>query len=659
MADLSVDTGEDEGEGPGGLPGFLLGGSVGRGGCALGGESSGTGSAALVALKNAWMGTSAPPGQRSRQTSWRLNEPEGLALLREAFVAHTRCSMDSIAGTSLRTILSLMALSACADAAAIREPAAMADAAAGADASPPDAGAGADIPPPPPPGKQGGPDSGFVAEPSLTDAAAAPDGGSPSPTPSCDAGPIRWVTEGETLEIQVEVRCSADERVRPERVQFVALPPGASYDPRTAQLSWTPDLDQAAVHDLYFEVTEIDEAGWLRIGVADAFDHPDNIPIVDPLRYPLEYGLPVFFLRDPDHESYHPSSLIYTGRRYPNIEVKLRGQTSRDYPKNSYTLKFPNHDRFKEPEHGGGLTDRRKLVLTTTFDDNTYLRQRLAHEMWGLLDPRHISVKSYNAVVYRDGEYRGVYTVSDHIDRHLMGNHGLSIDGELFKSRTHAGSFLNAVHDMEKTEGYPEHGSPGWDDSLQALISFVRDSSAAEYRDGLDDYITVADYQNWWVFTTFVAASDSAGKNAYHYRESEQATFRVVPWDFNASFGQDWRTLRDSGQNKHLGRNGIWARMAADEAAREAMLTRAQEALEGPYALAGILSRFDQYYAEIEAAIERDWHYYQDAYRSFPRWAELREDFTTPSEEAAYVRQWITEHWAFLADHLPQLLSTE
>ena len=43
--------------------------SVGRGGCALGNESSGTGSAALVALKNAWMGTSAPPGQRSRQMS--------------------------------------------------------------------------------------------------------------------------------------------------------------------------------------------------------------------------------------------------------------------------------------------------------------------------------------------------------------------------------------------------------------------------------------------------------------------------------------------------------------------------------------------------------------------------------------------------------------
>lgn len=472
-----------------------------------------------------------------------------------------------------------------------------------------------------------------------------------------DAGAPRWLAEGELLDTLVSVVCEDGTRLSPGDVHFDELPAGAEYDADSGHLRWEPGLDQAAVYDLTFSLHETNEPGTLRVGVADAFDHPDNLPIVDPLRYPFEYGLPVFFLEDPEHEEYHPSSLVYAGRRYPNVEVKLRGQTSRAYPKNSYTLKFPNRNLFQELDRGGGLTARKKVVLTTTFDDNAYVRQRLAHEMWGMLDPGHVAVKSYNAVVYRDGHYRGLYAVSDHINRHLMRQHGLSDAGELFKSMSHAGNFLNPNHGMVKDEGLPLEGEPGWDASLQNLITFVRDSDDTQFGEGLDRYVTVSDYQHWWIFAIFVGATDSAGKNSYHYLESPQATFRAIPWDFNASFGQNWRTERDLARGDLFERNGIWARMTRDPQLRDEMRQRFMAALHGPFALEAVLARFDQYVAEVAPCAERDWRHYGQAYRTFSGWARLRDDFTTPTEEADYVRRWVTERWEFLEGSFDALLS--
>ena len=52
-------------------------------------------------------------------------------------------------------------------------------------------------------------------------------------------------------------------------------------------------------------------------------------------------------------------------------------------------------------------------------------------------------------------------------------------------------------------------------------------------------------FADWFVFTSALRADDSAGKNSYLYHDPRPAApdprWRYVPWDFNASFGQDWR----------------------------------------------------------------------------------------------------------------------
>ena len=470
------------------------------------------------------------------------------------------------------------------------------------------------------------------------------------------AGPPYWIEEGETLHVSLTVVCEDGRGVPTSEVQFPSLPEGASYEPETGQFRWTPGLDQAATYDLLFRLRATDEPGELRVGVADAFDDPANEPIRDPSQYLFEYGLPVFFLEDPEQEEYTLSSLTYAGRRYGRIEIKVRGRNSLAYPKHSYTLKFPYEDLFQEPGREGGLVDRKKLVLTTSFDDNSYVRQHLAHVMWGMLDPEHISVRSYPAVVYRDNEFRGLYTVSDHIDRHMMRNNGYSDQGELFKSSEHAGDFLEKNHLMEKKEGLPLQGEPGWDESLQEVIRRVVLSTDEEFFSEVDDYLDVRDYQNWWVFMIATGASDTTGKNVYHYKEGPDSPFRLIPWDFNETFGQNWRTVRSEQRISRLRRNGIWMRMVAYPQARAEIRDRLLSALHGPYDLDGILALVSTYYRQVEPVALRDWRRWEAEYTAFERWSD-RQDFTTPEEEIAYIRSWLTDRWVFLESDVDRLLT--
>lgn len=480
----------------------------------------------------------------------------------------------------------------------------------------------------------------------------------PTPMKDCrpSAGPPRWLEEGDTLEVSLVFACENGDEVPGSDVRFQALPDGASYDPDTGLFRWTPGLDQAATYDLVFRLEQTGEPGELRVGVADAFDAPDNEPIADPSRYLYEYGLPVFFLEDPEQDEYTPSALTYAGRRYRSMRIKIRGRNSRVYPKHSYTLKFPWEDLFQEPNREDGMIDRKKLVLTTSFDDNSYIRQRLAHTMWRLLDPEHIPVRTYPAVVYRDNEFRGLYTVTDHVDRHMMRYNGLSDEGELFKSVEHAGNFLTQNHLMEKKEGLPLQGEPGWDESLQQVIRLVVLSSDDEFLELAEQHLDVRDYQHWWIFMMATGASDSTGKNVYHYKENREAPFRLIPWDFNETFGQDWRTYRAEQRIPRWRRNGIWMRMLAHPTFHSQLRERATAALQGPYELEGILARLDAYWEAVEPVARRDWRRWETEYKTFPRWNE-RQDFTDPGQEIEYMRTWLRERWAFFEANVDQLFT--
>ena len=489
----------------------------------------------------------------------------------------------------------------------------------------------------------------------------APDAGPPAPRCAPTGGDPHWLTEGDT--VSVDVRCQTGLDLGPGGFTLTPLPDGAIYDAAARRLTWTPGLDQAAVYHVTIEAPALGEQGQLVIGVADAWDAQGNLPVVDPTAYTAEYGVPVLFLSPAPtaDDPYVPVTVTYGGRTYA-AEGKLRGATSLAYPKQSLLLKFDS-DRFSDPDHAGGFMQKKRIALTTTFDDNSYLRQRLAYQLWTRLEPT-VPMQAYNVVLYLDGEYFGLYTATDHIDGDLMHAAGLAEDANLYKAISHDANFRltnkdgdakATLHDgYEKKQGTPAAGQPGAFDDLDDLVNFVATSDDASFEADIGRRIDLGDYQKWWMLVTFLQADDTAGKNSYHYHDAVR-TWRVVPWDFNDSLGQTWTTTREapSPVDDYTQRNRLFERLLASPTHGPAMRERYRAALApgGPLDPAAVQALIQDDAAEIAAAAARDWRKWQADYQSFSRWSS-RTDWTSPAEETAYLRDWVTRRVAALEDQL-------
>jgi len=475
---------------------------------------------------------------------------------------------------------------------------------------------------------------------------AACSGGVEDDDPCAPAPDAVWIEETETLELAVD--CGVTE-IQP-------LPDGASFDADASLLTWTPRLDQAGVYRVTVGETHV-----LTIGVADKWDDPSNVPPVDPLIYTHEYGLPVLFLSQaPTSASdFTPVTIYYGGKEYIAADGKLRGAASLGYPKNSYTLRFDNRDPFDEPDRE--FIGKRKIVLTTTFDDNTYVRQRLCFDLWNALSEDHIQIDTYSAVVYLEGEYWGLYLLGDHPDRHLMRQHGLSEAGNLYKAINHDANFKltrndgnpkGTLHDgYEKKEGTPATDFADLDD----LVDFAATSDSATFLAEVDSRIERADYEDWFVFVTFTLSNDSAGKNSYHYHDPQGGPWRYVPWDFNDSLGQNWRTLRtDADQlQDFFWANELFVRFFDEPTIAGPLRARYAAALQGVYHVDEVLARIDDYIAEIDISARRDQQRWGDAYRNYGGW-NTRGDFNDYDGELDYLRAWILDRWTFQSSQYPE-----
>lgn len=500
--------------------------------------------------------------------------------------------------------------------------------------------------------------------------ASTPDAPQPQ-LPQCQPKAGRFtVLEGDMLAITLSC---AIEGALPSMWSVDNLPTGATFDAAQGTLSWRPGLNQAASYKLSVQALPWAEATTLDIHVIDRWDAAGNEPPVDPAKYLEEYGLPVLHLNtDPglNEDEYTPATITYQGHTYTGAEAKHRGATSQWYPKRSFTLKFTKEDKFNEPARA--FLKKRKITLITSFDDNSYLRQRLGYELWNRLDPSaHIRVQSYNVVVYLNGEYHGLYTLADHVDGYLMEDFGYDQEGNLYKARSYDANFRTTsgvaftpegmpvpkgtLHDgFTKEEGTPEDGQPGAFDDLDALVTWASGSSAAEFARTIDSTLARKEYEDWWIWVSFILADDSAGKNSYHYHDPlrADAVWHFVPWDLNASFGQDWKTFRTPATSSppdawFRSVNNLFDRILSDPNMGPALEARYGEELRGPLAADTIVELFDGFAREIEESALRDEQKWRNAYLDYTLW-RARTDFTSYQQEVEYVRRWIAERHTYL-----------
>jgi spore coat protein H len=506
---------------------------------------------------------------------------------------------------------------------------------------------------PPPTAEQSSEVTAVTPDAGCVDASCLPSGGGPY-----------YVLEGEAVGLTVACSVGSTE---PGALTFEMLPEGAHFDQATGRLTWTPGLAQAGRYDLVVRDERSGELGDVQLHVIDRFGADGNQK-VNPATYHEEYGLPVIHVHTSpglNDDDYTPASITYRGHTYKGAEAKLRGATSKSYPKRSFTLKFTKADKFNEPDFAGGFLNKRKIALTTTFDDNSYLRQRLGYELWNRLDRQHIQVQAYNAVLFLNGRYFGLYNLTDHINGYLMEDFGHSQDGDMYRGRSANANFRAYINGTQtpkdnlhvgysKEEGFPEADQPGAFDNVDGFVRWVVESSPERLAAEASTRIATDEYVGWWIFVSFSAADDSISKNSNHYRDPLLAgsVWHVIPWDLNHSFGQDWNTERvtplvTKPEGLYPSQNQLFEKLLAGPLAPGMRQRYAEELANKAYAIDDIVALYDWMAAEIKLSALRDEQVWGERYRNFGHWNK-RGDFTTHEQEVAYVRTWLRERHAYL-----------
>src|SRR6185436_14250294 len=286
------------------------------------------------------------------------------------------------------------------------------------------------------------------------------------------------------------------------------------------------------------------------------------------------------------------------------------------YPQKSMTLKFDEKDSIDLGDWDIGHRDH--LVLITTFDDNSYVRQKLVYDLWQELaddaGADRMTPRTFFVVVYVDGSYFGLYTAIDHVDDEFARDMGLTGDGNMYKAVDHNANFYRTsvyggtkatLHDgYEKKEGLPENDYS----DLEDLVAFSADSDDDTFRKEAPEWIRVDEFVDWFLLVLYTSAYDSAGKNSYLYDDApgSDVEFRFTPWDMNDALGQDWRTYRSdasAGTSYWMTMNGIFRHLLTQTDSAGEVAARVDHLLNaGPLELGTVVAHVD----ELQASLGRN-----------------------------------------------------
>ncbi|NOY28551.1 MAG: hypothetical protein GXP62_22075 [Oligoflexia bacterium] len=473
-------------------------------------------------------------------------------------------------------------------------------------------------------------------------------------------------TEGDT--VSFSVACTGSLLTKDAQVVATTIPDGATFDADSLVLSWETGPADGGRFDMVFSTRPTDElntiptATAITVWVADNPLLPDAVA-VDPAAYTEEWGLPVIHIQTTTtlSQTDQPATLTWYGVALDGL-IRIHGAASASYAKTSYRLKFPDTE-IDLPAWG---VTRDHLILIASFDDNSYVRQKLIYDQWAAIADYwgldRSTPRTFFVVVYLDGAYHGLYLAIDRIDNEFVRQMGFDDSGNLYKAINHdanfyltnsSGSAKDTLHDgYEKEEGLPQDDFT----DLDALVAFTGSSSTTDLIDQADNWVRLDEFMDWFLLIYYGQATDSAGKNAYLYHDPSSDRFVYTPWDFNASWGQSWYTLRLSSSELYsqTSYNKVFASILADPTASTALWARFSAMREdGPYSLAWMQAMLDGYFALIDPSAQRDWDTWGPMYRR-EWWAPYRNgDWTTYDQEKEYVRTWIEERDALFWELVP------
>jgi hypothetical protein len=320
-----------------------------------------------------------------------------------------------------------------------------------------------------------------------------------------------------------------------------------------------------------------------------------------------EAGLPL--------KPYHPLiAFRHEGDVITDAMIRLRGNPAGSWNR---TEKMQFQISFNENDKRGRYRGLRKIVLDGPRYNRSYLRDRVAYAI--LRDVGLPASCANNARLVVNGEYYGLYTNVEKVDREFLERNFPDPDGDLYKG----GRELKT--NEETSDGH------------RALLFWATQDVAA-----LAELVDLEQAVGEWAAEAMLPHADgywaAGGENFYLYDDPRRGRLVFIPWDLDAAFevlpaDTDPRTHRKSLDTKRPQLEAVLG--------SPSWLARFVDAIEAGlehYDEDSVVARVDTWSAQIrEAALA-------DPTRPFTFESHLQSiknlrDYVGP--RTAFLRQWI------------------
>lgn len=273
----------------------------------------------------------------------------------------------------------------------------------------------------------------------------------------------------------------------------------------------------------------------------------------------------------------------YQRRTDPNAEttcyhckVRIRGGMASTLDKKSFAIKLLDDFGKDKEVNVLGIREENSWILDAMAVDRIRMRNRVCFDIWNEMNHTPYETKYENrngtkgvfVEVYINGDYNGLYCLTDKIDRKLLGlkkakvndDGEITVRGLLYKGYTWNGytdiwllSYTQADTDKKKWNGwelqYPDdYPSVSTWQPLMDLIDFCSDSTTNEtFIQSYQDFFYTENLADYAIFTMAMNVGDNAYKNTFLSvaNITEGHRYMLSPWDMDGSLGNRWNGKYD------------------------------------------------------------------------------------------------------------------
>ena len=225
-----------------------------------------------------------------------------------------------------------------------------------------------------------------------------------------------------------------------------------------------------------------------------------------------------------EEDHYIPVELEVDGKVWTNVEMRIRGDDSRDFPKKSLKLKF-NDELF--------FDGRDRINFNAEYTDPTYMRQFLCSYLFR--ETGHPCFKSEQVRLYLNGEYFGIYLMVENVDPDFLTANNLDPIGNLYKA-THDGACLTIFDGVYAAWEKKTNEHLGRDDLQQLIdsLEYVKDNEYYEFCKETFDYDKML---NIIALNMLLANGSTYYHNYYMYHDIHNSgKWIMLPWDMDKTF---------------------------------------------------------------------------------------------------------------------------